>query len=663
VTTTSCAPVSELIGATDSEIEAAVALADPMVLRGTLYQLTGDEEIANLPTELVTFGYVRCWSMVDEDALATLRAKAVAFLVSHRDAGVPDLGSGPAERLHRSLELTSGESIPDEDTDLWIEQLAIDPWCRSVTINDPVARQRAEGFLVAVIGAGMGGLNSAIQLKRAGIPFVVIEKNTEVGGTWYTNRYPGARVDSASRIYSHVYALDYEFPNMFCAQPENEKYYNWMADEFDVRSSIDFGAEVTSMDWDEEAGVWNIDATAAGGKVTYRPNAVISSVGPFTRYSMPQVPGRERFEGRSFHTAEWPADLDISGKRVAVVGSGCTGYQLAPVVAKEAEHTFLLQRTPNWCFEVDGYVSPLPLESLWLDRNLPLHVNFLRFRLDWLVSPSMANAVFGRDPEFSDEHALSELNKLVREQRLEFLQDRLGDRPDLLEAMTPVAPPFTARPVVVDSKDSVFDAMVKDDFSLVTSNLVEVDETGIQLANGDHIDVDVIAYATGYRPNDFLWPMEVTGVDGRRLEDLWAEDGARAYVGTMLPGFPNLFLVYGPNTNPTNGLTVIDFEEMVARFALECVRGLLEGGFTSVDVSQEAFDRYNAEVDRSIETMVYTDKRANNYYRNEHGRASFNCAIDGRWMWAWLRSPVEPREDTPQYAGIEPFFGKDLQVR
>ena len=193
--------------------------------------------------------------------------------------------------------------------------------------------QRREDFSVTIIGAGMGGLNAAIQLKRAGIPFSVVEKNSGVGGTWYENRYPGARVDTPSRLYTHVFGVDYSYAYPFCPWTENRKCFDWVADTFGVRGDITFETEVRSLAWDEAASMWDITVDGPEGRRTLRSNAVITAVGFLNRPNMPEIPGMERFHGPSWHSAHWPAEFDPKGKRVAVIGTGCTGYQMVPELA------------------------------------------------------------------------------------------------------------------------------------------------------------------------------------------------------------------------------------------------------------------------------------------------------------------------------------------
>lgn len=283
----------------------------------------------------------------------------------------------------------------------------VEPFTHGLSWESEPAPEPLEHFSVAVIGAGVGGLNAGVMLQRAGIPFTILEKNPEVAGTWYENRYPGARVDNPSRAYVHAYGADHDFPGMFTVQAENERYFNWVADEFSLREKIEFRTEVESVVWHEDEGVWELRAQNPDGERVVRANAVISAVGFLSRPNLPEIDGMDDFEGEAFHTARWPADLDLTGKRVAVIGSGCTGSQLVQAIAGEPERTHLFQRTPSWVFGVEGYLSDFPPEAAWLNRNLPYYTNFTRFRLAWLFGRAQAGrgADLRRRPGRGDRRA------------------------------------------------------------------------------------------------------------------------------------------------------------------------------------------------------------------------------------------------------------------
>ena len=651
----------ELLEASDATIDDAIAHADPMVLRGLVYQLTGDEEILRM--ELTTQHFANLYvSLISKDSdVALLRRKAAAFLKAYRDRGAGDIDLGSPGRLYRSLSLTAGVDLPEEEREMWLEETALDPWARGLEWpTEPTPEQRA-GFKVAVIGSGLSGLNAAVMLKRAGIPFVMFEKNPEVGGTWYENNYPGARVDSPSRSYTHLFGVSFPYPYSFCPRDENLKYMRWVADSFGLRDRISFDTEVESVVWDDARSEWALRARGPSGEIALRVNAVISCVGFLSRPRLPEIAGMESFGGVACHTAQWPRDLDVAGKRVAVIGSGASGYQTMPEIAKQAAHTYLFQRTPSWCFENPSYVRPLPEQSTWLDRNFPFLVNFVRFRLSFMYGPDSVKASARRDPAFEDPHTGSAANKRTRDDRIAFIRNKLAGRPDLIAKMIPVAPPMSSRPIVIDTEDSIFEALLRDDVSLVTEPIERITPKGIRAGGTEH-ELDVIVYATGFKANDFLWPMQIRGRGGVKIEDLWAKDGARAYIGSMLPGFPNFFMAYGPNTNNFGGFQIIDLLEIEIRFALQCIAGLIAQDKHTVEVTDDAYRRFNAELDREESFMLYMDPRVSNYYRNDHGRSAVNCPIDFRRMWRWLRDPTGPvpaRTD----AGLVPCFGGDLVAR
>lgn len=649
---------AELATATDATIEDSVTHAEPLILRGLIYQLTGDESLSGMTLARQAYGYSHLDYIADPADVARLRKMAADLLKSYRDRGVKEVEIGPTERLFHSLELIAGAEIPPSEREMWLEETGLDPLARGLRWKKKPTADQLAGFKVGVIGSGLSGINAAVHLKQAGIPFVVIEKNGGIGGTWYENRYPGIRVDSPSRGYLHLFGLDFPYPYSFCPGEENVRYMEWVVDNYDVRDDIVLNTEVQSVTWDENDQLWEICANGPCGRRTWRVNAVISCVGFLSRPQMPSIAGLQDFRGVACHTARWPEGLDVKDKRVAVIGSGASGYQTVPVIAKTAAHTYLFQRTPSWCYPTPSYISPLPEQALWLDRNFPFYVNFARFRQARMYGPENSLASQRIDPAFEDPHSRSPINKMMRDGCIDFIQKTLAGRPDLIEKMTPKAPPMTSRPIRIDPEDNIYTALMRDDVTLVSDPITRVTPGGIEVA-GKEIPLDVIVLATGFKANDFLWPMEVRGRDGASIANLWSKDGPRAYIGSMLPGFPNFFMAYGPNTNNFGGLQIIDLLEMEIRFALQCIAGLIDSGKKTVDVTTDAYWRFNEELDREERRMIYMDPRASSYYKSSWGRSCTNGPIDIRRMWRWLRDPAgQPPAETD--AGLQPYFGADL---
>ncbi len=623
----------ELLGASDEQIEDAVAYADPMVLRGLIYQLTGDPEILATKSMLVVTGFAQAPVVALED-VPLLRRKAVEFLKAYRDSGAGDIGLGPEERLPVSLGLTVGDDISDpDDLAFCLEELALDPFVRSLEWSAAPPPDRLKGFSVTIIGAGLGGLSAALMLKRAGIPYRMLEKNKGVGGTWHENRYPGARVDTPSRGYTNIFGVDFPYPNPFCDWEENQKYFDWVADTFDLRSGIEFETEVRSLTWNEADSMWEIDVEGPAGPRTLRSNAVITAVGFLSRPNIPEIEGKAEFAGPSWHTARWPEGFDLKGKRIAVIGTGATGYQTIPEIALEAGHVVIFQRTPSWLFAVRGYRSPFPPQVNWLDRNLPFHTNFSRHRT---LYPATFAALTDIDPEFKDPYARSPVNKELRDSSIAFLQRKLDD-PELVAKMTPEYPVLGARPVIVDPDFSVLDAILRDNVTLVTEAAVRVDRTGIWAGDGNHYEVDAIVYATGFHATEYLFPMTITGRDGRTIEELWREGGARAHRFCMMPGFPNLWSLYGPNTN--GGIGPGAFHELVVVYALQCMERLILEDKKSIEPTASAYWEFAKRIDEANAGKVWSDPRVHSYYWTQHGRSATMCPLYGTDIWRTLRHP------------------------
>jgi 4-hydroxyacetophenone monooxygenase len=626
---------AELREASDEAIVDAVAYADPMLLRGLIYQLTGDQEIAATAIALTRRGPLEVAAPATDADTAVLRRKAAEWLIAYRDGGAGEVSVGPRERLKTSLGLAVGEDLGDADMEFWIEELAIDPWARSLVWREVPEPARLQQFSVTVIGAGMGGLNAALQLKRAGVACRIVEKNSGVGGTWYENRYPGARVDTPSRAYTHTYGVDFPYPYSHCPWTENQRYFDWIADTFQLRDDIVFDTEVHSLTWDDDAAEWEICAEGSEGVRTWRSSAVITGVGFLNRPRIPEIDGMAGFRGSAWHSARWPQDVDIAGKRIAVIGSGCSGYQMVPEFARVAAHVTLFQRTASWLFPIPGYLSRFPPQVNWLDRNLPFHTNFMRFLAHYPMASAVA-AVWEIDPGFDDPRAIGPANKRARDACISFLQEKLGD-PELVRQMTPAVPVMSSRPVMVDSEYSVLDAILRENVSLVTEGIRRITAGGVETADGTAHEVDIIIYATGFHATNYLFPMSITGREGKTIEELWADGGARAYLGCMMPGFPNLWALYGPNTN--GGLQPADFFEVTTHYALQCMEHLILGGTRSVEVKENAYWRYNHLLDERGARMAWSDPRAHSYYTSEHGRSITNCALSGTELWHLLHRP------------------------
>jgi 4-hydroxyacetophenone monooxygenase len=433
-----------------------------------------------------------------------------------------------------------------------------------------------------------------------------------------------------------MFGVDYPYPYAYCPWTENFKYFAWVADRFEVRDHITFDTEVRSLTWDEEDAMWEIVADGPNGQRVSRANAVITSVGFLNRPRFPAIEGLAAFEGQTCHTARWPQDMDLGGKRVAVIGTGSSGQQISTELSMQVDHLTVFQRTPQWLFPVPGYRSPLPHQAAWLDRNVPFYTSFMRLRAVYRIN--LFSLYSEIDPDFEDPFAINPAHKRVRDRLVDFLEHKLGD-PDLVAKMTPRHVPFSSRSILVDADYSLLDAMQRDNVTLVTEGIRRVNTSGIEAGDGTQHDVDVIVLATGFRAKEYLFPMTIRGRGGRTTSELWADGGPRAYLGCMLPGFPNLWTIYGPNTN--GGLNVATFHELITGYALRCMQRMILDGTKATEVTEEAYWRYNRLLDERNAHKAWADPRTQSYYwAPEFGRSVTMCPFRPGEMAGFLEHPV-----------------------
>jgi 4-hydroxyacetophenone monooxygenase len=494
-------------------------------------------------------------------------------------------------------------------------------------------------FTVAVIGAGLSGLLTAHRLRQAGIDHVVLEKNPDVGGTWYENRYPGCRVDNPNHNYSYSFAQRHDWPFHYSTQPVLLQYARDCADAFGVRDSIRFDTEVTDAVWSDDEHRWTLTVrTADGGEDALVVDAVVSAVGQLNRPNLPtSIPGFGTFEGPSFHSARWDPDVDLAGKRVAVIGTGASAMQFVPEIAPVVGELLVFQRTPAWMGPAPDYHDPVGEELRWLYRHVPGYSEWNRFCIFWRLGDG-AIAGVTVDPEWDGGgESVSAVNEFLRQVLLGYITEQFADRPDLLEACTPHYPPGAKR--IIRDNGAWPGALMRDNVRLLDGGGIRaITPTGIVTADGTEEAVDVIIYGTGFTASKFLTPMTVTGRDGLDLHEHWAGD-ARAYLGVTIPSFPNLFCLYGPNTNIVINGSIVYFSECGVRYILGLLGLVLATGHRAAEVRGEVHDTYNERVDAENDRMSWGAAHVNSWYKNEHGRVAQNWPFTLLEYWQLTLAP------------------------
>ena len=537
--------------------------------------------------------------------------------------------------LRQECAFLTGAPISDEYLQLLHEELGLGgedvrtpSWHK-----DDIAPDRP--FNVVIVGAGMSGLLAAHRLQQAGVPYVIVEKNADVGGTWFENRYPGCRVDVPNHFYSYSFFQRTDWPQRFTPQQALLDYFRDVADALDLRKHIRFDTEVMRADYRADRGEWDVVVRGSDGRVeTIAANVLISAVGQLNRPRLPDIAGRDSFAGPSFHSAQWDATVSLTGKRVAVIGTAASGIQLIPAIADEVAELQVYQRTPNWFMPTPDYHADTPAPMQWLLDNVPSYREWYRLSLFWRLAEGMLAAA-RVDPEWDGGgRSVSARNDGMRQMLTQYLETQFADRPDLLEQVLPGYPPLAKR-ILLDN--GIWATTLKHEHvHLITDEIDEITPSGV-VAGGVERDVDVIVYATGFHASEFLTPMRIVGRDGAELHDRWSGD-ARAYLGLTVPGFPNLFCMYGPNTNLVANGSIIYFSECEVQYVLSAIRMLLERGARAVDCRSAAHDAYNVQVDEQNARMAWGAASVHTWYRNANGRISQNWPFTLLEFWERTRA-------------------------
>lgn len=596
----------------------------------------------------LVFGYVGDYQgKIGPELQARMRAHAGRVLARYRDAGCPaaDPAGATREELRELMSIIGGQPVPDRYLPLLMDALRLEGRESSAS-SGGAARSPADaeregarraGFEVLIIGAGMSGLAVAVELSQRGIPFTILEKNQDVGGTWLENTYPGCRVDSSNHLYCYSFETEHAWPFFFSTQDVLLEYFRRVADKHGLRSKIRFGTEVVAAHWDERSCRWRVRARDGDGREhELVADALVSAVGQLNRPRYPAIPGRERFRGAAFHSARWDHTYDLRGKRVAVIGTGASAFQFVPEIATQTAELLVFQRTPPWLLPTPNYHEPVPAGLSWLFARVPNYARWYRFWLFWLSTDGLRRFVKA-DPDWKGPaHAIGADNEQLYELLVGYIRRQIGDDPALLAAAIPDYPPGGKRML---RDNGVWLATLKrDDVRLITEPIAAISERGIITRDGREHEVDALIYGTGFQASDFLRPMRIVGRGGLDLHAHWAGD-ARAYLGMTVPAFPNLFLLYGPNTNIVVNGSIIFFSECAARYISGSIELLLQRGAAALEVLPEVHDAYNARVDAENARMAWGAPQVASWYKNEKGRVSQNWPFALVDYWDATRAP------------------------
>lgn len=551
-----------------------------------------------------------------QDVQQEVRAAARAALLAWKAGQPPALPAPQLEQLVEMLRRSVGENVPDTYGPMLAGWLGLDP---EFDLDQRAAFRVPEDFHVLVIGAGVAGLCAAIRLQMAGIPYTVVEKNDEVGGTWLENRYPGAGVDTPNHIYSYSFAKA-DWSRYFALREEIQAYFVQVSHDFGVRPNIRFATRVQSATYNEQGMDWTVKLVDAAGQVDVRrANIVISAVGLLNVPKMPEIPGLKSFPGPCFHTARWPEGLDVKGKRVGVIGNGASSMQIVPAIAPLVSQLTVFQRSKQWAAPFERFKKDVPATARFLLRELPYYQQWYRQRLAWVFNDRIHSSL-QIDPDWPHpQRSINRRNDKHREFFVDYIRQELGDRQDLLPGMVPDYPPFGKR-MLMDN--GWYRTMTRDNVCSVESGIEKIDGNAVITRDGARHEFDILVVATGFDAVNLLSSFQLVGKGGRSVREAWDAHGAQAFMGVATPGFPNFFMLAGPNTALGHGGSVVALLETQVRY----VMGILKQAMREqdwpfeIEVRQDRHDEYNRRVQEAHDRMIWAHKGMTNWYRNAKGR-------------------------------------------
>lgn len=609
----------------DDDATIARALEDVSVpaLLCSLVHMTGDPSWIRGPHRPRMSDPTDLQSHMPPEEQAEVRRQALPVIAAYRDGGCRPHDLAP-ELLVEMMEFLACAPLSERQVGLFHFDLQFDGAdSAAIDWGGEIDEAVKADSPVVVVGAGMAGIQAGIRLAQAGLPFTIVEKNPGPGGTWWENRYPGARVDVPSHQYCYAFEPADHWSEYFCRHPELRDYFTRVLDRYELRPHCRFETEVTGAEWDEEAARWRVSVRGTDGRSGSSSEVLdarfmISAVGSLNIPRMPDIEGMESFAGPSFHSTRWPDDFDHRGLRFALLGAGASGFQIAPTIADEVERLTIFQRTAQWVLPNPIYHAPVPDGETWAMRHLPFFARWLRFMMTW---PGIGSGVesFRIDPEHVDpeNHSVNPVNAARKDLLLDWMRAHLADRPDLLEKVTPDYPALGKR--VLQDNGSWFECLKRPNVELVRTGIERIEPEGIRTVDGTLHPADAICYATGFRHNEFV-SFDMKGRGGASLHAQWGDEPT-AHLGISAPNFPNVFFCYGPGTNLAHSAGLFFHAEFQTMHAMDAIHRVLTADARTIEVRREAHDRYVEELVEQISSLVWAHPTIqHSHYKNPDGK-------------------------------------------
>lgn len=626
---------------TSQELESITEALDPVVCLAALIQITGDRSLLHrygpalegsqhvVKEAFVDFGEdERAPSPEAERAAAEVRDRLRQAVKAGRPPIMPHLDR---QLFHALANLVTGVEIPAMSLDPAYQHAG---FTTDTRVREPRRLPPAD-FKVLVVGAGMMGINAAVKLQQAGFEFTILEKLDAVGGNWLENTYPGAAVDTPSRVYSFSFEPNASWSKYYPNGPEFLSYLERVTDKYSLRERIDFGTRVEGATWDDARKLWVVKSVRDGQPVTYEANALIMAVGPNNEPNYPRVEGLDTFKGPVIHSAQWDHSVDLSGKKVVLVGTGCSGVQVATAIADKVGELVIVQRQPE-------HILPNPTAHAPVEREEIRAMEAIPFVAQWKRLQSLASQMVDmhgmvmKDEDYAAETGgFGPINDGMRMLCEGYLKSHFPDDPAMVKLLTPDFPVFAKRPIL---DCGFYDTLKKPQVSILRGALKAAEEGAVILADGTRIECDAVVLCTGYKLH-FGRQFDIVGKAGKTLGETF-EPYPFSYEGMLVPGFPNFVLGGGPYSFLVANHAVVSEQQM--HYAVELLQWMVDDGLSSVDVTEEATRAFVEDVDAELQNSAWVQcGDAHGYYRDQGSKVILAIPRHNSRIWHDLRKPRE----------------------
>jgi cation diffusion facilitator CzcD-associated flavoprotein CzcO len=647
------------------DLDALVGGLDPVMALMSLVQITGDRTLLNhywdaldgkqesIVEAFRDIDAHEAREAVDPAVAADIRGRLLAALKAGKQ---PVMAQFDLPMFRKMSRLLLGKDIPEMSMEVAFQHAGF-----TRDTRDRKAEQVPPAdFKVIVVGAGMMGINAAIKLQQAGFAYEVLEAMDKVGGNWLTNTYPGAAVDTPSRVYSFSFEPNASWTKFYPRGPEFLSYLDKVADKYSVREHIRFGTWVEGATWDEARKLWTVHAVRNGVKEEYLCNALIMAVGPNNNPNYPDVKNLDAFEGPVIHSAEWDHDVDLTGKKVVLVGTGCCGVQVATAIADQVGELVIVQRQPEHIIpNPQAHADVDPLERAAMER-IPFVVNWKRLQSLESQLGDMHGMVMKDEDYAAKTGGFGPINDGMRMYAEGYLQSHFPDDPDMVKLLTPTYPVFAKRPIL---DCGFYDTLKKDNVSILRGSLAEADEKAVILADGTRIECDVLLLATGYELH-FGRQFDIRGTGGKSLKQAF-EPHPFSYEGMLISGFPNFAFMGAPYSYLVANHAVVS--EQQVHYIIELLQWMVDEQLSAFDVSQAATDAFVSAVDAELQKTAWVQcGEAHGYYRDK-GKGSAKKVIlaiprHNSRIWHDLRGPRIADFHVTKAEGAQPAAPRQMDM-